>query len=57
MVTTVVLMVTGYKYQDYDKINCDILRELQHQIRDMKSWQQKINGLKGMANGDSLQKR
>ena len=57
MVTTVVLMVTGYKYQDYNKINCDILRELQHQIRDMKSWQEKINGLKGMANGDSLQKR
>mgnify|MGYP007058424277 CR=1 FL=1 len=57
MVTTVVLMVTGYKYQDYDKINNGILRKLQHDIRDMKSWQEKINGLTAMANGDSLQKR
>ena len=57
MVTTAVLMVTGYKYQDYDKINNDILRELQHKMRGMKSWQEKINGFIAMAIGDSLQKR
>lgn len=56
MVNTVVLMVTGYKYQDYDKINNGILRELQHKIRGMTSSQEKINGFKAVANGDSLQK-
>lgn len=56
MVTTVVLTVAGYKYQDYNKINCDILRELQQQIRDMKRWQEKRNGLKAVTNGESLQK-
>ena len=46
-------MVTGYKYQDYNKINFDILREMQLQIRDMKRWQEKINDLK--ARGESAQ--
>ena len=54
-VGSVVLMVTGYLYQDYNKINCDILRELQQQIRDIKRWQDKINGWKAITNGEPLQ--
>ncbi|XP_068719455.1 uncharacterized protein [Montipora capricornis] len=52
---SVVLMVTAYLYQDYNKINCDILRELQQQIRDIKRWQDKINGWKAITNGEPLQ--
>ena len=57
MVTTVVLMVTGYKYQDYNKINCDILRELQHQINDVRERQKEIKDLIAKTNGESEQKR
>ena len=48
--------VNSYQYQDYNKINFDILREMQLQMRDIKRWQDKINGLKAIANGESSHK-
>ena len=53
IVAGAVLMVTGYQYQDYNKINFDILREMQLQIRDVKRWQDKVNDLKSI--GESAQ--
>ena len=46
-------MVTGYQYQDYNKVNFDIPREMQLQIRDVKRWQDKVNDLK--SRGESAQ--
>lgn len=48
-------MVNGYQYQDYNKINFDMLRDMQQQIRDMKRWQEKINGLRAITDGESSQ--
>ena len=50
-------MVTGYKYQDYNKINCDILRELKQQINDMRERLKEMNDLIAKTNGESPQKR
>lgn len=46
-------MVVGYQYQDYNKINFDMLRSMQLQITEMKQWQEKINSLKAITNGES----
>ena len=46
-------MIIGYRYQDYTKINFDMLREIQLQIRDMKVWQEKVNALKAITSGES----
>jgi len=48
-------VVVSYQYQDYNKINFDMLREMQLQIRDMKKWQEKFNSLKAITNGESSQ--
>ena len=53
IVATIVLMVVGYQYQDYNKINFDMLRSMQLQITEMKKWQEKINSLKAITNGES----
>jgi len=50
---TLVLMVVGYQYQDYNKINFDMLRNMQLQITEMKRWQEKINSLKAITNVES----
>ena len=47
------LIVAGYQYQDYNKINFNLLREMQIQIKDMQRWQEKVNGLKAIAAGES----
>ena len=47
------LIMAGYQYQDYNKINFNLLREMQIQIRDMQRWQEKVNGLKAIAAGES----
>lgn len=44
-------MVVGYQYQDYNKINFDMLCDMQLQITEMKRWQEKINSLKAITNG------
>jgi len=46
-------MVVGYQYQDYNKINFDMLHNMQLQIMEMKRWQEKINSLKAITNGES----
>ena len=68
-VAILVLVVTGYQYQDYSKINCDILRELKQQIDDMRvrelkqqiddmrERQKEMNDLIAKTNGESPQKR
>ena len=53
IVATIALMVVGYQYQDYNKINFDMLRDMQFQIREMKQWQEKVNNLKAITNGES----
>ncbi|PFX18809.1 uncharacterized protein LOC111339004 [Stylophora pistillata] len=53
IIATVVIMVVGYQYQDYNKINFDMLREMQLQIQEMKGWQEKIKSLKALTNGES----
>lgn len=53
IVATLVLMVVGYQYQDYNKINFDMLRSMQLQITEIKQWQEKINSLKAITNGES----
>ena len=53
IVSTVILMVVGYQYQDYNKINFDMLHNMQLQIMEMKRWQEKINSLKAITNGES----
>ncbi|KAJ7376833.1 hypothetical protein OS493_031981 [Desmophyllum pertusum] len=40
IVATIALMVVGYQYQDYNKINFDMLCDMQFQIREMKQWQE-----------------
>ncbi|KAL9971909.1 hypothetical protein ACROYT_G018130 [Oculina patagonica] len=56
IVATITLMVVGYQYQDYNKINFDMLRDMQLQILEMKRWQDKINSLKAITNGESPHK-
>ena len=56
-VAILILVVTGYQYQDYSKINCDILRELKQQIDDMRERQKEMNDLIAKTNGESPQKR
>lgn len=46
-------MVVGYQYQDYNRINFDMLRSMQLQITEIKQWQEKINSLKAITNGES----
>ena len=48
-------MVAGYQYQDYNKINFVMLRDMQLQIMEMKRWQEKINSLRAITNGESDQ--
>ena len=37
MMAVMLLLIVGYQYQDYSRVNFDMLREIQKQIRDMKS--------------------
>ena len=53
IVGAAMLIVAGYQYQDYNKINFNLLCEMQIQIKKMQTWQEKVNGLKVIAAGES----